>query len=271
MENRGNRLAFTTWLALAVMMGGMILGLCVLFSGVKAEAALQGVKVTETAQAAGIQAAETVQDGGFQYTNPTTGHQAVIIDELGSLSAEEAAELLQAMEPITKYGDAVYKTTVSGGVFDAEKYMDIQYGATMSGKTGVLVLLDAGNNSFQVRCGGKWESMINPKQAESIATIALNAYRQNGQAVAVPKSAFDQVYARLEQVRKARPVKYVCNAMLALILAMLINFVLVDKLSRMQKTPDQELLENAAGYCRHGEVMIEFLTRTETYSPQTKR
>lgn len=269
MENREHRIGFTAWLILMVMAGGMVLGLCMTVVGVEVEAA-------ETAQAAEGQAAETsttetAQDGSFQYTNPTTGHRAVIIDELGSLSAEEAIELLQAMEPITKYGDAVYKTTVSSGAFDPEKYMDIQYGVTMSGATGVLVLLDAGNNSFKVRCGGKWETMINRKQAESIATIALNGYRENEQAVTVPQTAFNQVYARLEQARKARPVKYVCNAMLALILAMLINFVLVDKLSRMQKTSDQELLENAAGYCRHGEVMIEYLTRTETYSPQTKR
>ena len=215
--------------------------------------------------------AEAEEAENDSYTNPVTGHQARIIDELGTLSAEDKAELLRAMEPITRYGDAAYKTTVSGGAFDADKYMDIQYGATMAGKTGVLVLLDAGNHSFKVRCGGKWEDMITKRQADTIAANALRTFEQGGGAVTVPGSVFEQVFNRLEQVRKARPVKYICNAMLALILAMLINFVLVDKMSRMQKTSDQEILESIAGYCRHGEVMIEYLTRTETYSPQTKR
>ena len=75
----------------------------------------------------------------------------------------------------------------------------------------------------------------------------------------------------MKQAERARPVKYVCNAMLALIIAMLINFVLVNALSHTKKTSEQELVENALGYCRHDEVLIEYLSRTETYSPKKRR
>ena len=34
---------------------------------------------------------------------------------------------------------------------------------------------------------------------------------------------------------------------------------------------EQELMDNVIGYSRHGEVLIEYLTRTETYHPRSKR
>lgn len=227
--------------------------------------------LTARAAEAGTIQAEDIQVENICYTNPSTGYQAIIMDEMNTLSGEDKAALLQSMEPLTKYGEAVYKTTTSSGTFGAERYLEIQYGASISADSGVLVLLDMGSGTFKVRCGGKMGRTVNNRQAESFASSATNAFARDMQAITPPKYAFEQVYARLEQARRALPVKYACNAMLALIIAMLINFVLVDRLSQMQKTSEQELMDNVIGYSRHGEVLIEFLTRTETYHPQTKR
>lgn len=245
------------------MMGnkiGMTILLAVLLCGLTVQAAEPGSMQAEAAQTENV-----------FYTNPSTGYQAIIMDERNTLSEEDKEELLQIMEPVTRYGQAVYKTVTSSGTFGANKYAEIQYGASISADSGVLVLLDLGSGTFKVRCGGKMERIIDKKLAKTISTSATNAFAQNGQAITPPKYAFEQVSARVEQARKALPVKYACNAMLALIIAMLINFVLVERLSQMQKTSEQELMDNVIGYSRHGEVLIEYLTRTETYHPRSKR
>ena len=49
-----------------------------------------------------------VQQKDAQYTNPETSYQAMIIDELDLLTESEQAKLIEAMMPLTKYGNIIF-------------------------------------------------------------------------------------------------------------------------------------------------------------------
>lgn len=58
--------------------------------------------------------------------------------------------------------------------------------------------------------------------------------------------------------------KYVCNALVALIAAMLVNFVAVILTSQMHKTTDSEILEHTLSYFENNDPDAKYVSSTET-------
>lgn len=61
--------------------------------------------------------------------------------------------------------------------------------------------------------------------------------------------------------------KYVCNALVALIAAMLINYVGVMLSSQMRRTSDSELLEHTMSYYEINDPDAKYVSSVETYRP----
>ena len=59
--------------------------------------------------------------------------------------------------------------------------------------------------------------------------------------------------------------KYVCNAMVALIAAMLINYVVMMLSSQTRRTSDSELLEHTMSYYESNDPEAKYVSSTETY------
>ena len=61
--------------------------------------------------------------------------------------------------------------------------------------------------------------------------------------------------------------RYVCNALVALIAAMLINYVAVMLSSQTRRTSDSELLEHAMSYYEINDPDAKYVSSAETYRP----
>jgi len=79
--------------------------------------------------------------------------------------------------------------------------------------------------------------------------------------------AYAQISALLEGDRIAQPMKYISNGLLAVILALLGNYLFARLLSRPSKPSERELLEGTSHMYRFTDPKVRFLYETRRYDP----
>ena len=162
--------------------------------------------------------------GEVLYTNPTTGFKVVISDEEDLLSDVEEAQLLLDMTPLTEFGNVGFFTGRSG--MSTQRYAENLYRSHFDSDSGTIFLIDMGNRIIQIASGGQVYRVITKAYAN---TITDNAYRyaSRGEYYQCAKSVFDQSHTLLRGGRVAQPMKHITNALMAVTLAILINYLIV--------------------------------------------
>lgn len=217
-----------------------------------------------TAQAAETaEMPEAVQ--GVVYRNAETGYTVLIEDDADLLTESERAALAEQMQEITAYGSAAFKTISENGT-SAGSFAQRYYASVFSNKSGILFLIDMDNRKIWIYCDGAIYKTVTKDYADTI-TDNVYTYASAGNYYQCASSAFEQAETLLKGHQIAQPMKYICNALLAMIAALLINFGLVNLFSRTGKTSDSELLSHALGYFSHSAPTVCFEFETKTYSP----
>lgn len=174
--------------------------------------------------------------------NPDTGFRVVVEDDAGLLTEEQRAELADVMQPITAYGNVAFKT-IGKNASSTENYARNYYKNIFGTDSGTLFLIDMDNRNIWIFSDGAVYKVITTAYAN---TVTDNVYRYASAAnyYECAAEAFREIYALLEGERIAQPMKYISNALLALLLAMLINFGLVTYFTRLKKSSEDEILSN---------------------------
>ena len=74
----------------------------------------------------------------------------------------------------------------------------------------------------------------------------------------------DRIISLFATVSAAHVAKYACNALVALVAAMLINFVVVIISSQMRRTSDSEILEHTLSYFENNDPDAKYISSMET-------
>jgi uncharacterized protein len=160
----------------------------------------------------------------------------VVIDDLANLlSEEEKDNLLENMKAVTEYGHAAF-ISVGYNDYSAEEYARNRYGALFGDQSGTLFLIDMDldmgmdNRMIKFYSDGKFARIINNTRSNEIADN-IYAYASKEKYFECANEAFNQVLMLLKGERIFTPMKYATNALMALCLALLANF-LVAAISR---------------------------------------
>lgn len=195
------------------------------------------------------------------YQNETTGYCAKVEDSAELLSEEEEADLLKEMQDITAYGNAAFKSVYSDTDVTEEyarEYYKVNFGTT----SGTLFLIDMQNRMLWIHSDGAVYKVITRKNAEIITdNVYRDASKENYYACA--SEAFQQIKALLRGNNIPKPMKYISNALWAMILAMLVNFGLVCYLTNGRSSKKEQLLEG-------GRRRFEYTTPDTTYVKETR-
>lgn len=204
-------------------------------------------------------------EGGTVYSNPDTGYRVVLEDDAGLLTEEEREELAAVMAKITAYGNVAFKTIDQN--FDSTRtFAGEYYGDEFGRDSGTLFLIDMDNRNIWIHSDGAVYAVITKANAE---TVTDNVYRYASAADyhGCAMEAFAEIHALLEGERIARPMKYISNALLALILAMLVNFVLVICFTRLRKPGEREVLKSIHRKFQYTKPGATFTYQTKIYDP----
>ena len=203
--------------------------------------------------------------GTKEYRNPDTGYWAVIEDEADLLTEEEEAALLQEMIPVTAFGHAAFRS-VSQNTMAADAYAERFYHSTFGKDSGTLFLIDMDNRRLEFFSDGAAYRTITKSKAR---TIADNIYRDatGGRYYACASSAFRQVATLLQGGRISEPMRYIGNGFLALILALLMNFVLVNTVTKIRRISSDELVQVAKSEITLDYAEGVYTGETQRYDP----
>lgn len=215
---------------------------------------------------AGIVGIFSVFRGGQEdHAEENEFYRVVLEDDAQLLDEEERQELAAAMEDITAYGNAAFKT-IDSNDGSTESYARRYYMEQFGTDSGTLFLIDMDNRNIWIHSDGAVYKVITTSYANTI-TDNVYRYASYGDYYDCAAKAFEQIYALLEGHRIAQPMKYISNLLLAVILALLLNYGLVSFNARLRKPGRKELLGNAGNHFSYTKPEAFFTRESRTYNP----
>lgn len=197
--------------------------------------------------------------------NPDTGFQVVLEDDAGLLSEEELTQLSLEMQTITTYGNAAFKS-VSYNYMSASRFAENYYHELFGQQSGTLFLIDMDNREIYIFSDGAVYRTITGSYADTI-TDNVYRYASEGDYFLCASKAFEQISSLLAGRKIAQPMKYISNALLALILAALINYFIIRALSGGKKPSTGEILNASSASFAFRNPQKYLTNQTKVYSP----
>ena len=166
----------------------------------------------------------------LQPVSALAADRLVVEDNADLLTSEEEEKLISDYSAITEYMDAAFvSTSHSPGTTSAyaEAYAIEHFG----NEPAILFLIDMDDREIYVYANGRAQKTISKADARAITD---NIYKSasRGEYFNCADEAFNQIYTKCEGGRLARPVKHITNALIAVLLGILINY-LITVISRI--------------------------------------
>lgn len=199
------------------------------------------------------------------YTNPDTGYVVKIEDGADLLTDEQEQGLAKQMEAITAYGSAAFvslEENYSSTASYARSYTDSNF----YGSTGTVFVIDMYNREIYIDTTGSMRKQLTSAYANTI-TDNIYTYATDADYYECATQAFAQIYTLLEGGRIAQPMKYISNALLAIVIALLINYIIVMRMSSKHRPSRSQLLEGIYTKCELNDAHMAFLNQTKVYDP----
>ena len=152
-------------------------------------------------------------------------YRTVMEDSMDLFTDEEEKLLTEQMEQFTQYGNAAV-VTVSQNDYTS-RYAREKYAELFGAESGLLFVIDMGERMIWIHCNGAVYRTIDKAYANTI-TDNVYRYATDGDYYRCASEVFSQAMILLEGGRIAQPMKYISNALIALVIALLANFALMS-------------------------------------------
>ncbi len=201
------------------------------------------------------------------YDNSTSNGSVIIDDEANLLTKSEEELLEEQMLEITQYGKVAF-VTISTNNASTESYIRNYYRNHFGTSSGVVFLIDMDNRNIWLYCDGTISRRIDDDYTEVI-TDNVYTYATEGDYYLCAQKTFEQISTLLEGGRISQPMKYICNALLAISTALILNFLLLRMTTSTKKEEEEESLERANYIYHLKNAGMEYLYTDRKYSPQS--
>ncbi|MBQ7058943.1 MAG: TPM domain-containing protein, partial [Firmicutes bacterium] len=165
------------------------------------------------------------------YTNPDTGYKAYIIDEADLLTSSEEGKLVEDMKPVTAYGNVMFLSTNDNNRGSSKDYAKSFYRQYFGSASGTIFLIDMDNRNIWIHSDGRIYRTVTTAYGNTI-TDNVYTYASKGDYYTCAAEAFRQEVKILDGGRIAQPMKYICNALIALVAGSLITFFVMQSQRR---------------------------------------
>lgn len=204
---------------------------------------------------------------GTVYTNPETGYEVIIDDAANLLTDSDEQLLADEMKPVTEWGNAAF-LSIDNNHTTTERYIENYYGDMFGSSSGTVFMIDMDNRNIYVFSDGRIYRTITKAYANTI-TDNIYTHASDGDYYTCASEAFSQIYTLLDGGRIAQPMKYISNALIALIAAFIINFIIIKCSVRRKKADNKELIGKIFSGCNIGNSWVQMTHQTRVYSPQS--
>lgn len=81
------------------------------------------------------------------------------------------------------------------------------------------------------------------------------------------KEAYNQIYKVLNNEKIAEPMKYICNALIAIIMSEFIIFFIIIKILNPKKAKNKEIIESTENWFEASKPKVDLIHTSKIYSP----
>lgn len=192
------------------------------------------------------------------YQNDASGYRAVILDDAGLLSEEDAAEVLQSMQPLTAYGSVALWTTrdyaVGGELEQAMNKRIALFGFSSS----TIFVINMNNRKLTIQSDGALNDSITDSWARSV-TNNVKGEASAGNYAACAEKAFAQMLDLVQGRAVSEPMKYFSFAVLALMAGLIavLAFAFSKKANPLvEETPQFATAADGGAFCQSVAVKV---------------
>ena len=209
--------------------------------------------------------AEDEKDYKNVYINPDTGYEAVIEDDAALMAENDYEALLGPMKQIALYGNVMLKTIETNNM-STEAYIRALYNERFKSDSGTILVIDMDNRNIWIHSNGKIYNTVTSSYADTI-TDNVYRYASSGDYYTCAYKVFEQELALLKGSKISQPMKYISNALLAIVAALLINYGIVriyvrKKVPSVKKIMNGIFVNKAFDNCK-----VTHTYQSKTYSP----
>ncbi len=197
--------------------------------------------------------------------NSATGYSIVIEDDAELLSSEEINQLKEKMQPLTKYGNIIFKS-ISENNSTTEHYAAEYYHNKFGTNSGTLFLIDMDNRYIYIFSDGANYQIVTADKAE-IITDNVYSYASDADYYQCASVAFSQINTILSGGKIAEPMRHISNILIAITVAFFINFIVVLITSSAKKASDEEVLKNVSINFNVSDIKVTQIGTHRKYSP----
>ena len=196
-------------------------------------------------------------------------YQIYLDDWANLLSDTEEEKLFDIMEPIAEYGNVAFVSILQNPMDSTENYIEQYYYDHFAFDSGTVFVIDMDERYLWIYSNGEIYETVTNAYANTI-TDNVYVYASEGDYFTCASVAFEQIHTLLLGRPIAQPMKYISNALLALVLALLINYGIVMLYSRSKKANTKQLLDGIYSNVTIHNPSSHFLHKTKRYSPQNR-
>lgn len=212
----------------------------------------------------------------YVYYNTETGYEARVCDYGNLITDMDAGEILLQMVGITEYGNAIYLTMDGyvGSSDTARKVKDFYYSNYGPYVNGVVYCAHANKNKEYepgdyegydyLYTEGDIYDVVGIAKCNIITDNVYDMYYTPG-----AKEAFREVYTLLSGGKIAQPMRYISNALLGLVLAFFISFLIVNHASKLKRYNPEEMIKGSVNHINIRSGHTNFVNQTRKYVPRS--
>jgi len=180
--------------------------------------------------------------------NDDTGYTLVIQDDAGLIDAAELEKVKESMRGVLEFADAGFLTVPSAGSRSNSATKAQEWGDKTFGPYArfTVFIIDMANRHLDIYAS---KPLANVLTAAEENTIADNIYRSasGGQYADCAAEAFAQIGKVLRGEKIAMPMKYISNALIAAIAALIATYLLISGFARKEQAVSMPSVIKGAG------------------------
>lgn len=157
---------------------------------------------------------------GAQYTNPETGYQVLISDDIDLLTAEQEQQLVEDMKPNTDYGHVIFWTTEEYTYDEIDQARQARRSLYEFDSASIFAI-NMNVRKLTIQSYGAMYDSVNDSKARSI-TDNVSYLATNKNYYGCAKEAFAQIYTTVNGDKIAEPMKYISYGVIAAMLGVII-------------------------------------------------
>ena len=252
----------------AVIAALMVLALTAAFVPDRASAnslnlVTQGSGEASTQESSEQASSEAKESADSVYINQDTSYQVFIEDKADLLTDEEEKNLAARMKELTDHGGVAFVSATDTGGLASKEYARQKCYEFFGSDSGSVFLIDMQNRIIYIFSNGKiYETVTNEKA--TIITDNIYKHAKNGDYYKCAVSAFEQELTLLGGGRIARPMKYISNALIAIVAGLLINYFIVRAARKSNAKSNAALLGAVRDRFEINNINPELIKTTKT-------